>query len=189
MEKRLFLAIDLPIAFRQALAEQQRIIKRQNIKKFTAKWTPIENLHVTVLFLGNIKADNLNDLEGRLREQLAKIPFFQLVPTNIGFAPPGKALVRMIWLYFSISQAYIKAVEACRLAAADYMSEKVKQKIKTPRPHITLARLFKPVRNSQWQKKLAGNWNWQVRDISLWESQLGGRQPVYRRLAVFKLKQ
>ena len=133
---RLFVALEIPPAVRQnlaALMESFRAITRE------PRWVRIENLHVTLKFLGEVA-------EGRLeavRNALGEIRSGQAVALEfrgLGFFPNEKH-PRVVW-------AGMEASPNLKTLAADI--EGAVEKLGIPRekrefsPHLTLARFERP---------------------------------------------
>ena len=87
MNKRLFIAIDPPQEVREQLAALCCGLP-------DARWTPVEQLHLTLCFIGEVSGDHFLDI----REALAElhVPPFPLQLRGVGFFPP-RGLPRVVW--------------------------------------------------------------------------------------------
>lgn len=189
MYKRLFLAVDLPFRLKQFLIGQQKEVERQNKKiKSLVKWSPVENLHITVFFLGNIKVGDIQPLIDKLSLNLADLPALDFELTKIALAPPGGKRARMIWAYFESDRNYLRIVETVWRAVGGFILAPNRGEIKPPLPHVTIARFRQPIEQSRQPLRLVEDYNFQAKEIALWESKLGGPHSVYTQLTVFKLK-
>ncbi len=189
MEKRLFLAIDLPFDLKQLLVGQQKIIERHNKKiKLIARWTPVENLHITVLFLGRVLASRIDELKHNLEAELAEASVIEFELFKIDLAPPHSQPARMVWAYFESDKHYLSAVEKVRAAASGFILKEVRKASKPPLAHVTLARFKQPIKAQRLTVPELPVYGWRAKEIALWESRLGGGQVVYRQIASFKLK-
>lgn len=129
--KRLFVAVDLPPDVRRTVAALREDIPG-------ARWSPEEQLHLTLSFIGD--ADDA--LFGAIRERLATISCtsFRLALTGIGSFPPRRH-PRVLWAGLSSPPELTelkKAVDHALLAAGFAPEEREFS------PHITLARLKAP---------------------------------------------
>ncbi len=138
---RLFLATQLPTDY-----EMQLRAFRDYHANSGFRWVSEANWHLTLLFIGEVPADALDDLKEVLTQFFDQEKPLTLYPKGFYFAP-RKGHARMIWLSFFHSEPFenlvrklFKLVKDC----VEYMGYNFKQNL--PRkitPHVTLAR-FKP---------------------------------------------
>ncbi len=129
MKNRLFLAIKLPIEIKEAILSDLKPYGSDYEFK-NVRWTLPENLHITLLFLGNVQ--DLDLLTSRVQKICHQTEPFELLYKHITFAPSQRRS-RMIWLEFHENEAFFCLAK--KLAS--------ELKISLPevlRPHITLAR-------------------------------------------------
>jgi RNA 2',3'-cyclic 3'-phosphodiesterase len=89
---RCFVALDLSREVMDYISELQEIIKKQNL--FTGKFTEVENLHLTLKFLGEIEQEKVEAVKNKLKE--IKFPAFEVKLGNVGtFGERG--YIRVIW--------------------------------------------------------------------------------------------
>lgn len=160
---RLFLAIDIPDSIKTEIAGLGRSIPQ-------ARPVPVEQLHLTLKFIGEVEGSRLLDIQGALTE--ISRPQFMLSLQGVGTFPP-RGTPRVLWAgVHPVDQllALRRAIENS-LAAVDIPREKQKYS-----PHLTLSRLNNsPLRHLQ--QFLAGNALLQTRPFtvtafSLYKSQL-----------------
>ena len=58
MKQRIFIAINLPLEIKQELWQIQK-----KIAKLPIKLVPVENLHITLVFLGNLWPEEIENLK------------------------------------------------------------------------------------------------------------------------------
>ncbi|ADW16261.1 2'-5' RNA ligase [Desulfobulbus propionicus DSM 2032] len=87
MDKRLFVAIDPPPEIREQLAGICCGLP-------AARWTPVEQLHLTLCFIGEVDGAIFLDIREALGELSA--PSFDLRLKGVGFFPP-RGLPRVVW--------------------------------------------------------------------------------------------
>ena len=100
------------------------------------RWTPPENLHLTLRFLGESNPDRLVDLQEKL-EQLRKHPAFEITFKRYGVFPAWKS-PSTIWLGVEKNSDLENLAKTVETMAREvgFRPEK-----KPFRPHITIARV------------------------------------------------
>jgi len=128
---RLFLAIEMPAEIKEILSTLRKDMPG-------VRWVPPEQLHLTLLFLGELAPENLD----RLCNALAAIaiPPFTLTFDRTGCFP-RPAAPRILWAGIKPQPALSRLVLLVREAAADCG---VIVEEKPFSPHITLARIKQP---------------------------------------------
>ena len=128
MQKRLFVALDLPDFVKTELAALCTGLPE-------VRWTPPEQLHLTLALIGEVDGSTFLDI----REALAEIeaPVFSLTLSGLGFFPPRGA-PRVLWAGVTDNPA-LKQVQK-KLVSCLHRSGVTLEKRKFS-PHITLARL------------------------------------------------
>lgn len=76
--KRLFVAIPLPIAIKEALFDSIEPYKKMTCLK-NSRWVNPENLHITTLFLGDVPDEDIPQIQMQIHTKLAKIESFDLL--------------------------------------------------------------------------------------------------------------
>lgn len=137
---RLFLGIDLPESVARASAAIADDLRRRiaaAAPRASLRWVPVENLHVTVWFLGEVTELRAASLADALRPGLGLEPFMLRI-AGAGFFP-GSGAPRVLWLSFAAGRpGLIAAYDRLRprLAAQDFPPEK-----RPYDPHLTIARV------------------------------------------------
>jgi len=128
---RLFAAIEIPADIAQALARRQQGLPG-------ARWRPVEALHVTLSFYGEVSEETAAELDAALSE-IRAAPF-PLELTGAGAFGEG-ADVRAVWAGVVDSPPLQALHDRCETAArrAGARTEK-----RAYRPHVTLAYLRRP---------------------------------------------
>ena len=128
---RLFAAIPLPPAIGAALTRRQAGID-------AARWVPLENLHVTLRFFGDVREDVAQDLHGELAGIDARP--FEINLEGAGSFGEG-ADISVVWAGVAESPALHHLASACETAARRAGLKPEKRRYK---PHVTLAYLKRP---------------------------------------------
>ena len=148
MAKRIFIAINLPEKVKKTLADY-----RIQYSHIPARWTKPENLHITLVFLGYIRDENLPEVFQKTEEIVQRHSSFEIKFKKITFGPLDKKPPRMIWAVGEKNKPLAnlqKDLENILLSGSNnqnidkYLSSlKNKQETKEKNfiPHITLARL------------------------------------------------
>jgi 2'-5' RNA ligase len=128
---RLFTALDPPDPVLDAL---QAFRDAQDLP-VRARWTPMDNHHITLRFIGDVDDDRVDAIDNALAG--VRVPSFLVEPKGLGVLP-SRRKPRVLTARIDPTEplrALYSAVEDA-LAAVDIEREE-----RTYRPHITLARL------------------------------------------------
>lgn len=127
MAKRLFVALELPESCRNILADLNPHVKG-------LEWLPAEQLHVTISFIGPVKATQ----EERLRDALGEVrlPAFFLPIQGVGTF--GGAHPRVVWAGLGKGHPHLFALHK-RVQDA-VLHAGLEPDLKPFHPHITLGR-------------------------------------------------
>ena len=142
---RAFVAVELPAALRERIADLQQQVKRElgqelrrRAPEARVQWVRTESMHVTVKFLGDIAEDGLRDIEQALALVAGHHAAFSIEIRGLGVFPAGRA-PRVLWLGLAggtdrlmpLAQSLDEA-----LAELGYPRER-----RPFQPHLTLARI------------------------------------------------
>ncbi|MGD0586172.1 MAG: RNA 2',3'-cyclic phosphodiesterase [Oryzomonas sp.] len=175
---RLFIAIELP-------DEIKRLLEGMRTDIPGSRWVPLEQIHLTLAFLGEVDDATIGLLTGALAT--IKAPGF-----NLYFSAPGcfpdRRRSRVLWvglepepLLNSLASLVREAVLACNIS----------QEERPFSPHITLARLKFPAQREvgvfldQPRKRVLPPVS--VREFSLFQSLLTSRGAVHTAVKTFAL--
>ncbi|NMC51794.1 RNA 2',3'-cyclic phosphodiesterase [Candidatus Kuenenbacteria bacterium] len=181
MTKRLFLAIDLPEKMKDELVGWQRNLAGES----GVRWTPRENLHITVAFLGDIEEDKIGELIEKVKGALRESKPFKLEFRGVVLAPP-RGEPRMIWADFFENREFGELAKMIWLAAGDYVLPEIYNKIGEQKIHVTLARFRQPIYLSVLRQPELSEKIFEVGEIFLMESELTPEGPYYKTIFNFK---
>ncbi len=177
---RLFVALALPDELRRRMTLLATGVRQ-------ARWVDIENLHLTLRFIGDTREDRIEDI-GRALERV-RADAFELVFSGVGHFE-SRRRVRALWVGVDANPSLI-ALQA-RIEAA-LMRAGCAPDGRRFVPHVTLARLkaAPPSHVGGW---LEANSLFRadpvaVSDFTLFESHLGHGGAHYRPLGEFPLQQ
>lgn len=187
MEIRSFLAFDLPDEVRKAVS-----LLSSELKPFLpdARWVRPENIHLTVVFLGQIPESSLGDVTGVAKNICERYGAFDLALKGVGVFS-GLRNPRVLWVGL---QADLERMTHFRNALQrDLKSLGVRQEKRSFRPHLTLCRFKKGARGGPQlanildaHKEFSGPFFTLTR-LFLFESDLTPKGPIYSKLAEWPL--
>jgi RNA 2',3'-cyclic 3'-phosphodiesterase len=128
---RLFAALSIPEEIGLALTKRQQGIDG-------ARWRPLEALHVTLRFFGDLREDIARDLDAELSTITGQA--FDLVLDGAGAFGDGRE-IHAIWAGVAESEPLTRLAKACETAAR---RAGLKAESRHYRPHVTLAYLRHP---------------------------------------------
>lgn len=135
---RLFCAVELPGTLRAALAAAVAVLRRPVERAgVDVRWTPAENLHVTMWFFGEVPADAVAALQTALSRPIPQQPFWIGVG-GVGVFPPAGA-PRILWAGLregAEALQHMYAALTARLATVGYTPDR-----DTFHPHVTIGRV------------------------------------------------
>ena len=144
---RIFIAINLPGEIKKELKEITQELNYSFPEKGIVRWVGKDNLHLTLLFLGNIREEALLETSEIVKKTVQKENPFSLKLTNIQYGPPGKMPPRLIWLNIEKKPELVEVVENLKKEIAEKgILNKFEEKAFSP--HITLGR----IRAFQWRR-------------------------------------
>ena len=128
---RLFAALSLPPDIALALGERQSGLRN-------VRWRPLDSLHITLRFFGDITEPLAADLDAELAGLTA--PGFELALEGVGCFGGG-GHIEAVWAGVADSPAQRRLARSCEMAAR---RAGLKPDTRRYRPHVTLAYLRRP---------------------------------------------
>lgn len=133
--KRLFIAV--PIHETSRIEIVQGILTDSNIKKMPVRWTAIQNLHLTLQFLGDIEEKDITKITAILDNINSPIKNEKLVFTKVG-AFPSSSAPRILWIGIEKND-YLLKIQQYVTRSLDEAGFTVDHK--RFKPHLTLGRV------------------------------------------------
>ena len=188
---RCFVAIELEEAIRQEIRRTQTLLKSDPAGRH-GRWVRPEGIHLTLKFLGDMHADQIDTIAQAIRDATAGVAPFRVSYGGLGCFPNPR-FPRVIWIGVDDPEGSLlrlqKAVET-NLSALGHPPER-----RAFHPHLTLARTR---RVSKGEQSALGNLvertqvdrlgDMLVREISLMRSELRPSGAVYTQLAAASLR-
>ncbi len=176
---RIFVAIDFPD---EVIKEVSRVQEILGTRKFTGKITELENLHLTLKFLGEVNDEKLGAIMGKLRE-IESDEFEARLERAGSFSFRGSP--KIVWIKIGG-----KGIFELQKKVDEKMSEigfKIEDRFMS---HMTIARIKYVKNNKEFMEYVAGiklkKVKFKVGEFKLKKSELRGFGPVYRDIEVYK---
>jgi 2'-5' RNA ligase len=143
---RTFIAIDLPPAIQQQLMTSQQVLRhRLDVADIgrAVRWTPVENMHVTLRFLGETSAAQRAELHAALSVISASQSRFVLRLNDLGCFPNFRRPA-VVWFGIGGDLAALNGLQAqieTAVCAAGFQPDK-----RAYSPHLTIGRVRRNVK-------------------------------------------
>lgn len=181
---RSFIALEIPAALRAALAAAEARLAKTEAD---VKWVEVDNLHLTIKFLGDVAPERLPRLQDSLAELAARWRPFELSVAGLD-AFPSLAEPNVIWAGLANGESDCTALwraveEVC--ARLGYPRER-----KPFTPHFTLGRRRSGYRLGALAQALRADADLKfggatIESMTLFRSDLRPTGPVYTKLGEF----
>ena len=177
---RLFIALPVPEEISAELSRLQSGVP-------DARWVPLENLHVTLCFAGNVQGGTTRDLE----EELSDIagPRFPVAIAGVEQFSSGKqpkALVALVERSDRLAWLHQKVTTVARNCGIEIERRKF-------RPHVTLARFSSNAETGHHIAQFMASFStfraspWIADHFALYSSRSGGNGRIYTEEAAYDL--
>lgn len=134
--RRLFLAIDAPIEASEIIT----LIYKTNPFLKNVKWMRLQNLHLTIYFIGNTHQSNFDKVYDISKSIISNYSSFTIYPENVCLMPQQHP--RMIWIKYKTNPFFTELYHLLHEALKNFKLSS-EQIYNVPIPHITLARFSK----------------------------------------------
>ncbi|HEY5603615.1 MAG TPA: RNA 2',3'-cyclic phosphodiesterase [Gammaproteobacteria bacterium] len=154
----------------------------QQLKTFDwsehVRWTPAENLHLTIRFLGDVTEEQLTQLNTAIQSRLATIEPFSIMFKEPRLFPHFKKprVVAAMIPYNDALQALAEILESSAVAAG------LEPETRQYKGHLTLGRCNKSFPKRIKVESLPFSSKLMVTRVALFQSQLTSEGPTYIRL-------
>jgi 2'-5' RNA ligase len=176
---RLFIAIDIPDSVKEQIANICYGIPR-------ARWVPMDQLHLTVRFIGEAEEAVFEDL--RLELEHVNADSFELTLKGVGFFPPRRD-PSVLWVGVEENDLLVQLANRIDPVLRQVGIEPEKRKF---HPHITIARFKDPQPAAQvmpfiMQQALFAAPSIPVKEYHLYSSKLTGNGAIHTIEASYRL--
>ncbi len=131
---RVFVAFPLPVVWIESFIPISK--KNSALEKF--RWTPVENLHITLFFIGEVEEKNLQLISSALNKTFLRQQAIQLLFESIELRGK-KESPSMLWGKFRKNESFTLLAEKIHQSVKEFMTIEVVHQ--DPIPHCTLARI------------------------------------------------
>lgn len=179
---RLFAALVPPSTALHAVVEALATARRERQE---LRWAPVERMHLTLAFYGDVPDARVDDLRARLARAAARHSAHALAFAGAG-AFPSRTRARVFWI--GVAGDTDRLVKLAGSAAAAGRRIGLSMEEKKYRPHLTAARAKHPVDVRAQVEELA-DWTgerWPATEVALVRSRLGPN-PHYETLDAWQL--
>lgn len=160
---RAFIAVDLPVEVKRALGQLTEVLSRQ-IPQGSVRWVKPEQMHLTLVFLGDTAQSKLPAIQTALDHVTARHPALTLQLGRVGCFPNCNR-PRVIWVGLEEGEWETRKLESRRLEIGDLALARLKADLdealrplgwepeRRPfRAHLTLGRVkdSNKVRDVSW---------------------------------------
>ncbi len=136
---RLFVAIDVPEALKQAI--ESDVVRAMRDAVPGARWTKPESRHLTLKFLGNVDDERVDDISGAIRSASQRHAAFRASFAEVG-AFPNAHRPRVLWVGVGEGSAAMSALAGDLERDLDPLG--FPPEGRPFRGHLTLARFPRP---------------------------------------------
>ena len=156
---RVFIAVEIPLPIRQAILDQTESLRAALGPLI--RWVPLENMHLTLKFIGDVSPANVELLSQMLTAETMGCAPFRMQIGGLGSFPTSRR-TRVIWVGIQAPAALASLQRGLESAAArlGYESE-----TRPFSPHLTIGRVRQQVRASDQQQIRAALERTQVGDL------------------------
>ena len=187
MKIRSFLAFELPLEVEAVVTQVSEELKKSSLD---AKWVKPANIHLTVVFMGNIEVNEIPAIKEEIREVCLTYDIFDISLKGLGCFPHMRK-PRVIWIGLDGDlerMSLFRDVLQERLAPFGIEEEK-----RGFKPHLTLGRFRQPRRTSPEELELLSRYGnvtsptCSLMELGLFKSELKPGGARYTRLGMWPL--
>ncbi len=136
MAARTFIAVDIDPTIRRRLLTAAEQIDCPDMK---VRWTAVENIHLTLKFLGDVDDSELNDVCRAAMQVAADIEPFDFSITGLSCQPTAGRQLRMIWAGVDDQSGGLASLNAALEDAMETLG--FPREHRKFSPHLTLGRV------------------------------------------------
>lgn len=192
---RVFFAVELPEDIKDKIYENIEKLKKLEL---SCKFVNMKNLHITLLFLGNVKEEILKERLSLIEEEISKKENFNISIEDIGFFYNRRGLIRVIWHDIVKNSSRVEDISKI---IYEYFEDVLEEndllgKHNSFKSHLTIGRAKKINRHQNiLLKELSKKYNdddkkfeFNINKISVIKSELTPKGPEYTILKEIRLK-
>jgi len=182
---RSFVALEVPAGIQIALANSTDSL-RQALPRPLVRWVESKNVHLTILFLGDVSPSRLEQLADALRENASTHEPFDLSVRGLGAFPDARK-ARVIWIGLDAPPGFSTLVRGVQSTAAKLGFALEERPLS---PHLTIGRVgqhatatdLQHVRTALEATSIGLVGTFRVEALQVFKSELKPGGPVYTKL-------
>jgi|UniRef100_A0A7C3Z2W0 2'-5' RNA ligase len=180
---RSFIAITIPEEVKREIG---KIIRECEAKKYPCRWVVPENLHITLLFLGEVSEDFLARVKKELAKIAQKTKVFSIKLGGFGAFPSWKN-PRIIWIGVPFGNKEIESLQANLVENLAQLGFKPEEK--RFHPHLTIGRAKGLIKDIDLLERRYESDLIKVETVVLFKSTLTPNGPVYEKIEEYRLSE
>jgi 2'-5' RNA ligase len=147
---RTFIAVDLPSHLQHTI-QQKTAPLRQTLGSSLVRWVAVDNLHLTLKFLGDVSSTSIDMLAQMLRAEADLIPAFDMLVTGLGAFPSLKR-PRVLFIGIQAPAGLVALSRGVESGCARLGYESDAESRRGFSPHLTVGRVRQDVPPADQQK-------------------------------------
>ncbi len=183
---RIFIAINLPPEIKKDFSNYEK-----RFSSLPAKWTPRDNLHVTLLFIGDVTETELGEVCLAAKEVAERHEALEINLNKVDYGPDEKIPPRYLWVSGQKTKELVDLKNDLQNAIEGKVNVKIDGKFAL---HVTLARIntmewrgIEPEERPEVNENV--DLSFSVESIEVMESVLKKSGPEYTVIESFELGQ
>jgi 2'-5' RNA ligase len=187
MKIRSFLAFELPLEVEAVVNQVSEELKRSSLN---AKWVKSGNVHLTVVFMGDVEANEIPTVKEEVEKVCLTYGAFDISLKGLGCFPHARK-PRVIWVDVDGDLERMSSFRDTLLERLIPFG--IKEEKRRFKPHLTLGRFRKPKRTSSEELELISRYEdvtsptRSLTELVLFKSELKPGGARYTRLGVWPL--
>jgi 2'-5' RNA ligase len=188
MAIRSFLAFELPPDIKRSVLLVSKDLRKSDLN---ARWVKVDNIHLTVVFMGDIREEDIRPIREEIKEVCLGSGPFDISLKGIGVFP-NERRPRVMWLGLD---GEIEMISALR----DRLQERlgpfgIKREKRPFRPHLTLGRFRRPGRKGPGLDDIMARYKnlegpvCRLEELIMFKSDLKPQGAIYTKLGSCLLK-
>lgn len=187
MKIRSFLAFELPLEIKNVVVRVSEELRQSTLN---ARWVKVDNIHLTVVFMGNIKTEDIPAIARGVKEVCQAFGPFDLSLKGIGCFP-NRRNPRVIWLGLD---GDLEPMSEFRDALQGHLTDfGIKEEKRKFKPHLTLGRFRRPKKMDSKEDQLLSKYEdisssvCSLKELILFKSDLKPTGAVYTKVETWPL--
>jgi 2'-5' RNA ligase len=185
---RSFLAFELPLQIKEQLKEISKELQQSHLP---VRWVKVENIHLTIVFLGSVTEETIVGVKQKAGSIAEKFSAFQIRLNGVGTFPNWRR-PRVLWIGLDGEIGGLSGLRDQLQAALEEFGFKPENR--TFRPHLTLGRFKGAVNRDEELKWILDKFHDissdddYLKELVLFKSDLRPAGPIYTKMAAWPLK-